>query len=283
MSATVHQVGSVCQAAPAVAAAVIGVALLGIAPLALAQAPVINAKVERLAARNLTADVQSVADRGGSAWIGYRVPIALRTNARPQVTDWHGSCRLEPPTELVMLARVEAKTLVELRPVAVDCDVDAAGMPLVWLDGVNADQSVGWLSAIVGDVLAGRRATRLMDPALSAIALHAGAAASKALLTVARDGQTSQIRGQALVWLARRATDQAGSAIADAIERDPEVEVKKRAVFALSQLPRDEGVPLLLNVARTHKITEVRRQAMIYLGQSNDKRAIDFFEQVLLR
>jgi hypothetical protein len=36
-----------------------------------------------------------------------------------------------------------------------------------------------------------------------------------------------------------------GSAIQDAIENDPETEVKMRAVFALSQLRKDEGVPLL--------------------------------------
>ena len=37
-----------------------------------------------------------------------------------------------------------------------------------------------------------------------------------------------------------------------AIEQDPDTDVKKRAVFALSQLPKDEGVPLLINVARTN-------------------------------
>ena len=84
-------------------------------------------------------------------------------------------------------------------------------------------------------------------------------------------------------WLARQASAQAGPAIADAIERDPEPDVKRRAVMALGQMPRDEGVPLLINVARTHKSTDVRRQAMQTLGQTNDPRALAFFEQILLK
>jgi len=68
---------------------------------------------------------------------------------------------------------------------------------------------------------------------------------------------------------------------ADAIANDPETEVKKRAVFALSQLPKDEGVPLLIQIARTNRNPEVRKQAMFWLGQSKDQRAIAFFEEIL--
>jgi hypothetical protein len=52
-------------------------------------------------------------------------------------------------------------------------------------------------------------------------------------------------------------------------------------VFSLSQLPKDEGVPLLINVARTNKNPEVRKQAMFWLGQSRDPRAIEFFAEIL--
>ena len=65
------------------------------------------------------------------------------------------------------------------------------------------------------------------------------------------------------------------------VEQDPDTEVKKKAVFALSQLPKDEGVPLLIKVARTNANPAVRKQAMFWLGQSKDPRAIDFFAEVL--
>jgi len=57
--------------------------------------------------------------------------------------------------------------------------------------------------------------------------------------------------------------------------------VKKKAVFALSQLPRDEGVPKLIEVAQTNHNHEVRKQAMFWLGQSHDPRALEFFEKIL--
>ena len=259
-------------------------ACLFVAVPAFAQAPVINAKVEmRTAARPVADEMQTAANQGTAVWVGYRVPMVRRSTPYLHYMGTRGNCRLEPPTELVVLARFEAKTLVELRPVSVDCDVDAAGMPLVWLSNVNPDQSVAWLASLIADASAGRRHARVVDPALTAIALHAAPAAGKTLIALARLSDSSRLRGQALMFLGQRAGEQAGPVIVDAIARDPELEVKRRAVMALSQLPRDEGVPLLITVARTHASTEVRRQAMQSLGQTNDPRALDFFEQVLLK
>jgi HEAT repeat protein len=67
------------------------------------------------------------------------------------------------------------------------------------------------------------------------------------------------------------------------VDVDPEIGVRKKAVFALSQLPKDEGVPLLIGVARSHRSAEVRKQAMFWLGQSGDARALAFFEELLGR
>jgi hypothetical protein len=38
---------------------------------------------------------------------------------------------------------------------------------------------------------------------------------------------------------------------------------------------------MLIDVARNNKNPEVRKQAMFWLGQSHDPRAVQFFEQVL--
>jgi hypothetical protein len=260
----------------------IGALCVAAADSGAAQAPVVNARVERRAVtQGLAREIQAVADRGVAAWIGYRVPIFRRADSTFQTTDTCcGRCRLEPPTDLIVLARMESKTLVELRPVSVDCDIDAAGMPLIWFDAVNADDSVAWLTSLLTGT--NRRDGRMADKALVALALHAAPAATPPLVRVARDGATTRLRGQALFWLAQRAADQALSAINAALEQDPELEVKKRAVFALSQM-KEEGVPRLIDVARTHNNTEVRRQAMFWLGQSKDPRAVTFFEQILLK
>ena len=246
-----------------------------------AQSTVVNAVVEkRTPSADFARDVQAVASRATPAWIGYRVPIARRVDlAMQSIETCCGRCRLAPPSDLVLLARVQNGAILELRPLAVDCDMDAAGMPLVWFDGVSPDASVAWLSTLVTPTADGRR---LADRALSAISQHAGSAAATALVRFAQSG-TNDVRGRALFWLADRAADQALPAINAALQKDPDTEMKKLAVRALSRFPNNEGVPKLMEVARTHDNAEVRRQAMLQLGQSKDPRVVDFFAGILLK
>lgn len=46
-------------------------------------------------------------------------------------------------------------------------------------------------------------------------------------------------------------------------------------------MPNNEGIPLLITLARSHTNAVVRKQAMQRLGQSHDPRALNFFEDVL--
>ena len=102
------------------------------------------------------------------------------------------------------------------------------------------------------------------------------------MLFRSHNDRSPRIRGEALFWLAQRAGQKiAESAINDAIANDPETEVKKKAVFALTQMPSGAGVPLLIQVARTNRNPEVRKQAIFWLGQSKDERALAFIEEVL--
>jgi hypothetical protein len=264
-------------------------AALAIAAVAAAdaQAPVVNARLERRAVtQGLAREVQAVVDRGVAAWIGYAVPLLRRTNAGLGSSEWFGGrCRLEPPTDLVVLARVEGKALVDLRSLSIDCDVDAGGMPLVWLDGVSADDSVKWLASMVAAASPTAPSTaprdRLANSALAALARHASPSAAAPLVDLARNSTTTQMRGRALSLLAQRAGPESLAAIAAAIDQDPDKGVRRQAVTALGRVPDGAGIPRLMELARTHKDAEVRRQAMLALGQSRDPRALDFFGQIL--
>jgi HEAT repeat protein len=57
--------------------------------------------------------------------------------------------------------------------------------------------------------------------------------------------------------------------------------VLKQAVFAISQRDKDESVPLLIKIARTHSNPQVRKDAMFWLGQTGDERAVQFFKEIL--
>lgn len=223
-------------------------------------------------------------------WLAYAVP------AVPESGDWWGDCgvslesergprvrsadrtvALEPSAQLVVLARLEQGRVVRLRAVSSACRIDAGGPPVHWLTGVGPRDSVAWLASFAGDA----EPRRLGDSALTAIARQADDSALDWLLTAARSHALAHTRGQALFWLAQRAGQKAVGAIAEAVERDPDTEVKKRAVFALSLLPDGEGVPKLIEVARGHSNKAVQKQAFFWLGQSKDPRALAFFRDVL--
>jgi hypothetical protein len=301
------------------------------------------------------------------AWIGYSVPMVA---GEQQMCCWNNNvmcgCSLEPrdhnqgitissnqsvklegPRELVVLFRAESREIGKIRTFTPECNLDAGGLPFIWLTGVTGSESIRLLLAMAKDTPAGtHEELRKADGALAAIAMHADSAADQALnelvapshpdqvrrqaifwlgstrgqrgfeivsrvaredasdkirehavfalsenkdpraqeaiVSVAHNDKSPHVRGQALFWLAQRAEKKiAESAINDAIANDPETEVKKKAVFALTQMPSGEGVPLLIQVVKNNRNPEVRKQAMFWLGQSKDDRALSFIEEVL--
>ena len=56
---------------------------------------------------------------------------------------------------------------------------------------------------------------------------------------------------------------------------------RRQAIFALSQLPKHESVPRLVRIVETHIDAPVRRQALFWLGQTGDERALPVIEQIL--
>jgi hypothetical protein len=44
-----------------------------------------------------------------------------------------------------------------------------------------------------------------------------------------------------------------------------------------------DGVQLLINVARTNRNPAVKKEAIFWLGQSQDKRALDYLEEILTK
>ena len=60
-------------------------------------------------------------------------------------------------------------------------------------------------------------------------------------------------------------------------------DIREHAVFALSQRPKEEGVPILIRIAKTNKDPEIRRRALFWLGQSEDPRALALFEEILTK
>jgi HEAT repeat protein len=103
------------------------------------------------------------------------------------------------------------------------------------------------------------------------------------LISIARNDPAAHVRGRAIFWLGQIGGRKEAEQITASIENDPETEVKKRAVFALAQMHNGEGVPLLIGVAKTNKNPVVRKEAIRWLGTTNDPRALDYLEQILTK
>jgi hypothetical protein len=101
------------------------------------------------------------------------------------------------------------------------------------------------------------------------------------LLRFARDERLPRnIRSSVDFWLARGASAKLGSADGN---DDDDDEIRKQAVFALSQQPKETAIPQLIEVVRHNSRPAVRAQALFWLGQSGDSRAIDLFDDILRR
>jgi HEAT repeat protein len=121
------------------------------------------------------------------------------------------------------------------------------------------------------------------DKAIFAATLADSVAVWGDLLAIARDRSVpAATRKQAIFWTGQAAGEAATRGL-DSLVRDPNLErpVQEQVVFALSQRPKDEGVPALIRVARTHRDPEIRKKALFWLGQSDDPRALALFEELL--
>ena len=105
------------------------------------------------------------------------------------------------------------------------------------------------------------------------------------LIKLARDPNVdTDVRKSAVFWVGQAAAVAATQGLVEvvgdaAVNRD----VREAAVFALSQRPNAEGVPALLATARTDKDAKIRKSAIFWLGQSEDPRALAYFEEVLAK
>src|SRR5262245_50092301 len=171
-----------------------------------AQGRFTNARTEtRSAAQGVDREVRAVAARGGASWVGYRVPMVAGPRQMccyDSLSDGNACCgmcklesgggitmnsgdavqrgsriTLEPPTEFLVLARLERNVVERVRTFTPDCDVDAGNMTVVWLTDVQPDDSIAWLSSLVTAADVPPERERVAKSAMHAIAMPDGPSA----------------------------------------------------------------------------------------------------------
>jgi HEAT repeat protein len=247
-----------------------------------------------------------VAAQPDVAWIGYSVPAApgertmccsdgngsyYRNGSGPACC---GTCRLEPSSgaapnraaaatapsgpialeasdRLVVLFRVAERKVERIRVFSQDCELDAGGRTVTWLDGVRPADSIALLEGFTRADAA--RPGSTVDGAVTAIALHGDPSADAALERLVAAAQPESLRKKVTFWLGNARGARGLALLQRVLRDDPSAEVRKGAVFGVSQ-SREPGVfDLLTSMARTDQDARIRAEALFWMAQKGDARA----------
>jgi hypothetical protein len=120
------------------------------------------------------------------------------------------------------------------------------------------------------------------DEALSAAALADARDLSPAFEGLVRDdGASLEARKQALFWLGQG--DASTRDLARLYDSLAPFALREHFTFVISQRHDDPAIDKLIDVARRDPDLEIRKRAMFWLGQSREPRAVKFLRDLLTR
>jgi hypothetical protein len=260
-----------------------------------AQQPAItNANLQTApAARGLEEAIHTATGKQSTAaWIGYAV---TKIHGEHQSCCWNhdnrgcglegrpagalaspsGPVKLEGPSHIAVLLRVEQGAVVRIRQFSIDCPLDAGGLPFHWLTGVRSSDSVATLSryALKEEPLTDRR-KQVNEAAVQALALHAGEEAETALEKFALTGPSVEMKKTASFWLANSHGKRGMEIVRRVVREDANEKVREHAIFALTRSSEPEAIPAIIRAAKEDKTPHVRGQALFWLAQKASRQAI---------
>ena len=172
-------------------------------------------------------------------------------------------------------ARMKAGQVEHVRALAANCPVQTT-TPIHDLGAVDASDSARWLADLL------KSSTRSGDNArserMAALAIHRDSTAQVALASLARGGESLELRKDAVFWLAHlRGVE--GAKVATALMfDDPEPLMRVHSTFAVTQSKSPQIATDLIRLANTDRDTHVRAQAWFWLahtGAPQTEGAID--------
>lgn len=267
------------------------------------QAPqTINTKLEvRMAGSNLGVTIKEiVATAGMPVWTGYEVAGARGENgdccgnykegANGQSDGvWHlekehgsgggrprnkNDVKLEDTRKLWILFRADKMHIERIRIMSNQCQLDAGGLRLIWLEDVKSEQSVRFLSEFVqGREISGGEENRIAEQALMAIALHADSATDKAMEEFSAPSEPEGLRKRASFWMGARRGAAGLAQLGKMARSDPSSDVRAQVSFALFVSKEPGAIEEMIRMAREDGSPHVRGQALFWLAEKAGSRA----------
>ena len=96
-----------------------------------------------------------------------------------------------------------------------------------------------------------------------------------------RDPCSAELRRQALFLVSQKRTDETANILMNAARNDPDAEVREKAVFWLSQVPG--STPLLEGILKGNADQNIKEQALFALSQQHEPRAQQILRDFAMR
>jgi hypothetical protein len=196
---------------------------------------------------------------------------ASRSAVPPPAGQTQAAIKLEGAREMIVLFRIVEQQVERVRAFSEGCALDAGGRPVTWLTGVRPAESVALLESLTAS--GQERRDRVTDGAITAIALHADTSADAALERLLAPSQPQSIRAKVPFWLGNARGRRGLDLLQRLVREDGSAEVKKKAVFGISQSAEPGATGILIDNARQHPEATVRGEAIFWLAQKAGQKA----------
>ena len=214
--------------------------------------------------------------RGRGDRLSQRGACSLESRDRHFVmSDRQGTNRPAEIQEISVLVRAEGHRVEEVRVYSKSCRLDAGGRSVTWLDSASTEQSVAWLTSLIGAAVGQSDLEDLADEALMALALHEGSAADRELAAIAGSGPSDSLREEAIFWLGEARGTPGLDVLDHLLEIEKDADIKTHVAFALTLSSAPGAIERLTALGRQDPDPEVRGEALFWLGQEGGAGAAD--------
>jgi hypothetical protein len=191
----------------------------------------------------------------------------LRQELRQRAVFWIGTYDDEISTRMLHELASDAR---------LDDEIRGSAIIALGRDDMS-DDDVAWLRSLYPNV-----SEKLRDNVFLAVSRSDSPKASRWLASVVTDDhETEHTREQAMFWLGQgRAPTNDLVRLYDQLS---EISLRRHYTFVLSQRRDREALDKLIDVAQHDADREVRHQALFWIGQSKDPRALTFIRDLVTR
>ncbi len=156
------------------------------------------------------------------------------------------------------------------------------GDALFWLSQSDAEDEHGLeVHRLLRQAIDSDPSKQVGEQALHGLSELETDAAAETLIDVTRHHHSTETRATAMFWLAQAYPEQAEQEILAQMSSLESRKMIEQAVFALSQLPDGQSTDALFKLIHGEYPKATKRQALFWLAQSDDPRAISQVESLL--